>query len=257
MHLKRLGLLAGLVFLCSIAGFAGPVHTTVDELGAVKIVYPGTHYYAIGSAVCGAGDFDGDGYLDAAIGAPLCDTIQLSEKSINGAVFILSGKHLSRDTGTIDLSANYNDTIVAAGDLECRIGSVLAQINDVNLDGCDDLAIGSASHQAGYILFGRKNPNRTIELGDLQDGGVVIKNTGYSAASASDFNGDGYPDVLFGNPYSEVVTAGNKKFHIGQISIIYGRSQFPPPIGRHLFTFIDSRSWRRFVWNKRGVFRGS
>ena len=208
---------------------AGQVHTTITDLGAVRISLPETTRYELGTAVSGVGDFNGDGFLDVAVGAPAYAPGGFGNEYDNGAVFIIFDHALAQERGEIDLSKNF-DGVTVTGRFESRIGNALARVGDINADGFADLAFGSKTHSSGTILFGNKNPKRLIPLADLGKDGVEILHTGLTVAAAGDFNGDGFADVIFGNPYSEVVNTDNKEYHIGRVTLIYGRYAFPASI---------------------------
>lgn len=207
---------------------------TIEALGAVRITFPGMISYEIGAAVAGIGDFDGDGYRDAAIGAPSFEPADIGNEYDTGAVFIVSGAQLDRDRGEIDLSNSSFQGIMVMGRFESRIGQVLDGALDINGDGYSDLLIGSPNKSTGYILFGKPNPRRAIPINDLGSDGVEITHTGYSLSAAGDFNGDGFPDALFGNPASQVlsITQEERELELDacRVTLVYGKSKFPPQL---------------------------
>ena len=206
---------------------AGQVLTTVKELGAIKISLPAPQSYKIGYTVSGAGDFNADGYLEVAVGAPFYNPGDFGDGYDNGAVFIVYGDQLNRDSGEIDLSSKDFKGIVIMGQAESKIGNSIARAGDINADGFDDLAFGSKNNEAGYVLFGCADMKRLFPLADLGKDGIRISQTGSTVDSAGDFNGDGFQDVVFGNPYSEKVHAKSKEYYIGRISILYGGNTIP------------------------------
>jgi len=230
----------GLLFIFTFpSAHAGQVVTSVEALGAIRIVYPGTEHFEIGTALSGIGDFNGDGFQDVAIGAPSYDPGGFGNEYDNGAVFIVFGKQLNRDRGLIDLSSQDFDGVMMMGRFESRLGHALARIGDINADGFADLAIGTENGNAGFILFGKKNPRRLIPAADLGPDGVEAAFTGYAVDGAGDFNGDGFPDVVFGMPASSKIQVQNpaggpeEEYDIGRVAVVYGRSVFP--------SIIDSR----------------
>ncbi|MDX9752995.1 MAG: FG-GAP-like repeat-containing protein [bacterium] len=230
MTTKRVGIVL-VVFIVASASWAidvpKQIQTTLDVLGALKITLPDPHHYEIGYTVSGIGDFDADGFLDAAIGAPYYNPGDFGENYDNGAVFIVFGDQLNQESGMVDLSAPDFHGMVVMGHIQSKIGNAIARIGDINADGYDDLAFGSKSQEAGYVLFGRSNPRRLFPLSELNGEGVRIANTGTTVSSAGDFNGDNYPDVIFGNPYSETVTVNAKEHPIGRVTLLFGGPQIP------------------------------
>lgn len=207
----------------------------MKSLGASRLILPASFQAKFGSCVSGAGDFiwDDNRLLDIAIGAPLYDAGGFGEYD-NGAVFIVSGSNFLEEGKVIDLSTNEWDGLLVMGRFESKIGSVIDRVGDVNADGYADLGIGSETGRVGYILFGGEFNRRLIPVGELGASGVEILNTGYSLSSAGDFNGDGFRDVVFGNPASDKVIVKTNdqenEYDIGHITMIFGRKTFPTSI---------------------------
>ena len=94
-------------------------------------------YDRIGTAVAGAGDFDGDGLADVMVG--MADAI--SGNAPNGSVFIVFGK----DTDTNDIvigTAGASLRIDGESTVE-KIGSAVSAAGDVDGDGLADVVIGA------------------------------------------------------------------------------------------------------------------
>ncbi|MFY0642989.1 MAG: FG-GAP repeat protein [Bacteroidia bacterium] len=149
---------------------------------------------ALGASVYGAGDVNGDGYSDVAIGAPYYDNGQTDE----GVVFVYHGS-ASGLSNTADLLLEVNN----ANDL---FGSSVALAGDVNADGYGDLVVGVPLFDNGqtdegraYIYYGSSTglSNSTF---DVMEQNQANASFGTSVASAGDINGDGYSDVLVGAP---------------------------------------------------------
>ena len=82
-------------------------------------------------------------------------------------------------------------------------GSSVASVGDVNSDGYDDVVIGAfrypagAGHGQAYLFFGGPAIDDVADLVlDPPSGGTG--QFGFSVASAGDFNGDGYADIIVG-----------------------------------------------------------
>jgi hypothetical protein len=97
-----------------------------------------------------------------------------------------------------------------------------AKLNDVNQDGCDDIAITSLSSNIVYVIFGVKKANSLKQefviknkhalpssIGIKIIGSENDQNTGLALSSARDFDNDGYSDLLFSaiqtSPYQNVI----------------------------------------------------
>lgn len=186
-----------------------------------------------------AGDFDGNGLTDLAIGAPGKNTgifvngsCAQACKPGAGAIEVISslpGVVLGLDFGTTQV---FNNTIInRAASVGDNFGLSLAA-GDFNGDGKSDLAIGTPFRDIGTevdagdisILYGTANGLTTIgsqefhafEIGDLDQPGALF---GYALA-AGDFNGDGKTDLAIGVPLRNVldVTAA------GQVWVLFGSS---------------------------------
>ncbi len=180
-----------------------------------------------GSALA-AGDFNGDGFLDLAIGVSGED---IGAVSGAGAIHIVYGS----ETGLVPNNTYlHQDTprvreIAEIGDL---FGSVLAA-GDFNNDGRDDLAVGVHTEDIGtldsagmvQVFYGTpvgiKPPgNQTFDRNHPLIDGVASAGDGFGLAlSAGDFNKDGFIDLAIGVPGADIATSSD---HAGAITILFG-----------------------------------
>lgn len=233
------------------AGSAYVIFGNPDNLPAVIDVNAlnGTNGFAIrgasewdrtGIAVANAGDLNGDGLSDIAVGADLADP----DAARSGKAYVLFGN----DTGfpaEIDLNTlDGNNGITLLGpELDTFIGRDLANAGDVNADGITDLIVGSGdrrrrsdhfTEQEFYVLFGSLDPfPARIALGQL-DGtnGFRIRFTiraneyaGGVVAGDGDVNGDGIADIAIANEEGGISPQG-----AGEVYLIFGQADGFPAV---------------------------
>ena len=154
-----------------------------------------------GTSVAGAGDVNGNGFSDVAIGADRWASGQADE----GAVFVHYGSAAGvQATGFTTLQSN----VVGA-----RMGYCVAEGGDINGDGYADIVAGTPFFDGAlsgqgrvYVFPGR--PGGPALAGELQNAQVTGARMGWSVAGGGDTDGDGFSDVLAGAPYRQ--GAGNE-----------------------------------------------
>lgn len=149
-------------------------------------------------SVASAGDVDGDGFDDVIIGVPLYDNGLPNE----GKVSIFYGSKLGLGQG------NLAETSLLGTQEDAKFGTAVSSAGDVNKDGYGDVVIGEPEYDISnpymdegraHIYYGSStglNVNPTIVNGTLD--GVFM---GESVSGGTDVNGDGFSDVLIGNPF--------------------------------------------------------
>ena len=175
------------------------------------------------SSVSAAGDVNGDGTADILVGGAGADDGV-------GETYVLTGSSGAIATSPSELNGangfTYQGTGGGSGDgIQDRLGTVVADLGDVNGDGIDDFAIGvngeGLTNEFGYhVVFGRDGAfppafDRTALNGT--NGFFLDAGPGGSghAISAGDFNGDGFNDIVFNN---RAPGAG--------ATVLYGRATF-------------------------------
>ena len=220
---------------------------TVSNAGAVNVLYgaalglstEGNQFWhqdvsgVVGAAEEGdqfgfalaAGDFNGDGYFDLAVGVPYEDVGDTSNAGLV-QVFYATADGLSSagnemwNQGTPSIEGG-----VEEGD---GFGYALAA-GDFNGDGYDDLAVGvpfedkAGENDSGAVnvLYG-SSMKLQAEGGQFWHQDIIgtaeeYDNFGFSLA-AGDFNGDGHDDLAIGVPFDDLLTNENA----GVVNVIYG-----------------------------------
>ncbi len=156
------------------------------------ILEPNLPGIMFGSSVASAGDVNGDGYSDVAVGARWYSNGQVQE----GAIYIFHGSATGVNTSPANL---IESNVVTA-----QLGASVASAGDVNGDGYSDLIAG-----ADYFTNGQTNEGAFFVYHGSAAGIVLVAVTsgesdqvsafmGLSVAGAGDVNGDGYSDVIVG-----------------------------------------------------------
>ncbi|KAB2966115.1 MAG: VCBS repeat-containing protein, partial [Thermoanaerobaculia bacterium] len=179
-------------------------------------------------AALDAGDFDGDGFDDLAIGAPRAGILVDANTPVRGGeVFVAHGS----GEGLLPLLgygiSQHSPGLFGDPLNEERFGRAVAA-GDFDADGDDDLAIGvpnEGDNGSLHVILG--SPFGLIfadsvfwapgALGQVPEAGDRL---GY-ALVAADFDGDGHDDLAIGDP-SEDLGAANEIADAGSVSVAYG-----------------------------------
>ncbi|TWT46891.1 FG-GAP-like repeat-containing protein [Botrimarina hoheduenensis] len=160
-----------------------------------------------GTAAGAIGDYNNDGFVDIAIGAPRDDDGGTNQ----GAVWLLS----LEQGGAVASTTKISDPDLPFGTLSSRDefgGRHVANIGDLDGDGRDELAVGAyldddggADAGALYTLFF----NDDLTIRDVQkisalEGGLTASLSdddlfGMTVAPLGDLDGDGIPDIAVGS----------------------------------------------------------
>lgn len=170
-----------------------------------------------GRCVISAGDVNGDGYSDVAIGADQFDNGESNE----GKAFVYYGS----STG-LSSTPDWTDE---SNQVDGGFGYKVATAGDINSDGYSDVIIGSISYSNGesaeggcFVYYGSAIGLSSIP-GWTSEGNQNGASYGSSVNSAGDINGDGYSDVIIGaNSFD------NGENDEGKIFVYYGSASGLP-----------------------------
>ncbi|MBD2394531.1 FG-GAP repeat protein [Cyanobacterium aponinum FACHB-4101] len=193
-----------------------------DTLNSKGIIFDGSPFeegaMALGQKVTSAGDMNGDGFVDIAMGAP-------EAAGRAGMVFLFGGRGGDQTTSFRDSYEvmKDSDVVFIGGDVFNYAGQSLAGVGDVNNDKIDDLLIGvpQAGEARGqnYLIFGVEHfaigqdalPTAISLKSGIPDNSFVLNGgkpqglAGHAVAKGFDLNGDETGDMLLSAPYGNQV----------------------------------------------------
>ncbi|MBL8810053.1 MAG: FG-GAP repeat protein [Planctomycetaceae bacterium] len=188
-----------------------------------------------GYGVSEIGDLNGDGISDIIIGARDADGLQNSTLD-SGESYVVFGRTNWDTSPALKLSDldGTNGFVLSGAARNDYSGQSVAGIGDFNGDGYDDVAIGAFNafgHGDTYVVFGKQNWSSTPVLNLISlngTNGITISGRdrndemGGRVASAGDFNGDGYSDLLISaksgsGPINDSVTQS-----AGECYVVFG-----------------------------------
>lgn len=206
-----------------------------------------------GLMVTNAGDINGDGKDDLAVGVRY-STLGGGIKA--GAVYIFFGSATPWPT-EIDLLdvPDQVEYVVIVGlnsyDSSNNLGSGITMLGDVNGDGISDLLVGGSRYYLSssisdsgeaYLIFGRESwladagDDHIITMAELKSqyaityqGQIQYGALGERVSAAGDVNGDRYNDFLI-SEYGYRGAVG-PEYATGRVHLVFGGEELQPPAG--------------------------
>ncbi|MES2644500.1 MAG: FG-GAP-like repeat-containing protein, partial [Myxococcota bacterium] len=152
---------------------------------------------SFGISVSGAGDVNGDGYDDVIVGADYYS-------SSTGRAYVFEGSATGVATGI----ATTADTALTGGAMFDNFAYSVSGAGDVDGDGYDDVIVGAYQYSLGtgraYVFQGSATgvASRSTTTADTTlTGEARSYYFGRTVSGAGDVNGDGYDDVIVGEPF--------------------------------------------------------
>jgi hypothetical protein len=224
------------------------VHEYIGQWDLNQTTQPGSRF----GEVLAAGDFDGNGYDDLAIGIPGYDgSAQLPDMGLVPVVYGSANGLL----GSGRLHWLWEDLLFGSGSSSAHdsFGASLAA-GDFNGDGVDDLAAGvkreSGNYGAVAVVAGRRLEGLTgarrmlrpryFPEGMIPDDQLGIALYGSSVA-AGDFDGNGFDDLAAGAPLRRQTVGPLTLYDAGAVAVVYGQL-FVDGFETH-----DAREWSAAV----------
>lgn len=155
---------------------------------------------ALGLAVSGGYDFNGDGIADVIMSG----LITASSSDVASVIYVVYGRVQTTSSvsldGTLDLSEGFK---IVAPVLSFAAMS-LDMMKDINGDTFADIVIGSIPYQGkyitqrSYVIYGRNSrDSNVLSLNDMsKEDGLILIGAGLMVSAVGDINQDGYDDVM-------------------------------------------------------------
>ncbi len=182
-----------------------------------------------GSSVDGAGDVNGDGFADIAVGAPGYDKGSTVEE---GGAFVFLGSA----SGVVGTGPDDSATRIESEQSHAELGYSVSGAGDVDGDGFDDLIVGAPRYDAdetdeGIVLLYLGGAGGIASGGPAAaarqiEGDQAFVHFGQSVDAAGDIDGDGFADIVVGAPrfYASTTSEGAAFVFHGRPSGIGGTS---------------------------------
>ncbi len=176
------------------------------------------HGANLGQCVAPAGDVNGDGYADIAIGAPSYTYNYMNE----GLAAVFHGSPTGPGIGP--------ERFWKGGQEYCFLGNSLGAAGDVDGDGYGELIAGAYSYDDGHadegeVFVFRGSAGDLPPMAAWRSMGPLSQTEWGSALAFGDFDGDGFDDVAAGAPLTDSGVDNQ-----GLVFVSYGRPGAPEDV---------------------------
>ncbi len=235
--------------LAALAAGASPAQTfDLSNINGTNglVLYGANASDAAGASARGAGDINGDGLGDLAVGAPYAYGGPL-EAGAGRAYFVFGQQGGLANGQTLDTPADgTNGFEFVSEDADDYGGLSISGVGDIDGDGFSDVVVavpygdgaanGRLNSGEAFVLFGGSGAFTTpldgSAVGAAQGfrilGGAAGDYAGISVSGVGDINGDGFDDLAVGAPFAD---SDADSYFEGAVYVILGRSSaFPASI---------------------------
>ncbi|KAG8229480.1 hypothetical protein J437_LFUL010054 [Ladona fulva] len=157
----------------------------------VRLVLSGELPFSSFGYELAAADVNCDKIPDLIVGAPF-----LYGRDIGGAIYVY--------LNTEDYCLNCSEPVRITGKKDSRFGFSITSLGDIDMDGCEDIAVGAPYEGNGsvYVFLGSPKgllvePSQVIRAEDFPNHSGP-QTLGYSLSGGLDLDRNGYPDLLIG-----------------------------------------------------------
>jgi hypothetical protein len=199
------------VFMLSGATLA-VLRTMVDPNGTGNL---------FGYTVANAGDVNGDGVDDIAVGAP--GPVPGRFRCLRAAAVSAAGSSIWRAFIFSGSNGALIHTLIPSDEF-AGFGVSVASLGDVNGDGVPDVAVGRSRPVASSIgrVYAFSGSNGAVLWEVDEPGGKQFPSFGGRLASIGDLNGDGRRDLLVSAPFHDVNPDPNVFVLAGRVYLVSG-----------------------------------